>query len=339
LLLSEPSKTCLPDFAPDFGSRIALSLECQLPDTAMTMHPSDSSAIGRSSHAGTHENDRDGLGQLLRRARERRGLTLEQISNETKIPRRHLEALERDNLAVVPCGFYRRAEVRAYARAVNLDQNLALAQLERVALEPPVPVKAVPQAPRTQERMLSPRRLAIVLGVVVVAAVLGRATGGREQDLDGDADHHRAAGSLPRSRPPVLDAPRDAVIGLSQRAPLDQAAPPSAPSRSALAAATEPAGARSSAASKGEVATTPGEVEARATPGPVTGLVVATQPAGARVTVDGIGWGNAPVTIRYLPAGTKRIRVSKEGYATEERVVSLTEGHLRTLDIRLRSTP
>jgi hypothetical protein len=55
--------------------------------------------------------------------------------------------------------------------------------------------------------------------------------------------------------------------------------------------------------------------------------------------VDGIGWGNAPVAIRYLPAGTKRIRVSKEGYATEERVVSLTEGHLRMLDIRLRSAP
>jgi cytoskeletal protein RodZ len=305
----------------------------------MTMRPSESSATGRSTHTRAHENDRDGLGQLLRRARERRGLTLEQISNETKIPRRHLEALERDNLAVVPCGFYQRAEVRAYARAVNLDQNLALAQLERVALEPPVAVNAVPQARRIPERMLSPRRLAIVLGVVVVAAVLGRATGGREQDLDRDADDHGAADSLQRSRPPVLDALRDAVIGLPQRAPLDRVAPPSAPSEGAMAVATEPTGAGGSAASKTGSGATPSQAEARASADSLTELVVTTQPAGARVTVDGIGWGSAPVTIRYLPAGNKRVRVSKEGYATEEQVVSLAEGHLTMLDIRLRSAP
>ena len=264
--------------------------------------------------------NRDGLGALLRRARERRGLTLEQVANETKIPQRHLEALERDSLAAVPGGFYRRAEVRAYARAVNLDQNLALARLER-GLEPPVAVEAVPEAPRTEERMLSRRRLLIAIGVVVAAAVFGRATGGRQQDLDGDADG------------------RSGVVDLSQRPQLDQAAPPPARSTGPLAAATEPAGARASAASKGEVAVPPTQVEARASADSVTELVVTTQPPGARVTVDGIGWGSAPVTIRYLSAGNKRIRVSKEGYAIEERVVSLTEGHLRMLDIRLRSGP
>src|SRR5215813_8092013 len=70
-----------------------------------------------------------GLGELLRGAREARGLTLQQISFETKIPQRHLEALEHDNLGVSPGGFYQRAAVRAYARAVRLDQHLALAQL------------------------------------------------------------------------------------------------------------------------------------------------------------------------------------------------------------------
>jgi cytoskeletal protein RodZ len=299
---------------------------------------SDSSATGRSSHARA-ENDHEGLGELLRRARERRGLTLEQISNETKIPQRHLEALERDNLAAVPSGFYRRAEVRTYARAVNLDQNLALALLER-ALEPPRAVEAVRETPRTEERMLSPRRLLIVIGVVVVAAVFGRATGGRQQDLDGDADGHSATNALQHNIPPVRETPRDAVVDLSQRIQLDQAAPPSTRSRGAPAAATEqPAGARTSAALTGGIAVPPAQGEARAPADSVTELVVTTQPAGARVTVDGVGWGSAPVTIRYLPAGNKRIRVSKEGYATEERMVSLAEGHLRMLDIRLRSAP
>jgi hypothetical protein len=50
-------------------------------------------------------------------------------------------------------------------------------------------------------------------------------------------------------------------------------------------------------------------------------LVVSTDPPGARVTVNGIGYGVTPVTIRYLPFGDARIRVSHEGYSTEEHVV------------------
>jgi cytoskeletal protein RodZ len=264
---------------------------------------------GRALHAPTHKHDHAGLGELLRRARERRGLTLEQISNETKIPQRHLEALERDNLAAVPGGFYRRAEIRTYARAVNLDQNLALAELER-ALEPPgVPREVLPQTPGTEAPMLSRTRLLIAIGVVVAAAVLGRGTGGREPAL------------------------------ASQPTQGEEVPTPSAPSEGARAVATEPTGAGESAASSGDVARTPTQAGARASADSVTELVVTTDPPGARVTVDGIGWGAAPVTIRYLPAGDKRIRVSKEGYVTEERVMALAEGHLRPVDIRLRSAP
>ena len=87
-----------------------------------------------------------GLGELLRSARARRGLALQQVSNETKIPRRYLEALEQDRLEALPGGLYRRAHVRAYAQAVQLDPGL-LAQLER-DLKASVPIEAVPERPR-----------------------------------------------------------------------------------------------------------------------------------------------------------------------------------------------
>jgi cytoskeletal protein RodZ len=74
------------------------------------------------------------FGDFLRHAREQRGLTLQQIARETRIPWRHLDALEHGDLAAVPSGMYRRAEIRAYADAVGLDRGLALAQLEH-ALE------------------------------------------------------------------------------------------------------------------------------------------------------------------------------------------------------------
>ena len=38
------------------------------------------------------------LGELLRRAREARGLTLRRVEADTKIRRSHLDALERDDL-------------------------------------------------------------------------------------------------------------------------------------------------------------------------------------------------------------------------------------------------
>jgi hypothetical protein len=65
---------------------------------------------------------------------------------------------------------------------------------------------------------------------------------------------------------------------------------------------------------------------------------VTTQPPGARVTVNGIAWGLTPVTIRYLPSGDKRIRVSLPGYETEDRVVHLGAGPLAA-GFALRTAP
>jgi len=51
----------------------------------------------------------------------------------------------------------------------------------------------------------------------------------------------------------------------------------------------------------------------------ITELEVVPEPAGARVVVDGIGRGTTPLTIRYLSAGEKRVRVLKDGFSAEER--------------------
>jgi hypothetical protein len=45
------------------------------------------------------------------------------------------------------------------------------------------------------------------------------------------------------------------------------------------------------------------------------------------------------VTIPYLPPGDKRIRVSKEGYAAQERVLHIAEGRQHSLDVRLDGAP
>ncbi len=61
------------------------------------------------------------FGARLREARERRGLSLREIADATKISARSLEALERNDIARLPGGIFSRAFVRAYAVHVGLD--------------------------------------------------------------------------------------------------------------------------------------------------------------------------------------------------------------------------
>jgi cytoskeleton protein RodZ len=57
----------------------------------------------------------------LREAREKRGVSLRQIANSTRISVMSLEALERSDLSRLPGGIFTRAFIRAYAQEVGLD--------------------------------------------------------------------------------------------------------------------------------------------------------------------------------------------------------------------------
>lgn len=66
--------------------------------------------------------DRAGdFGAKLRAARERKGISLRQIANKTKISIAALEALERNDISRLPGGIFSRAFVRSYAVEVGLD--------------------------------------------------------------------------------------------------------------------------------------------------------------------------------------------------------------------------
>src|SRR5213078_1926097 len=67
-----------------------------------------------------------GLGGKLRDARERRGVSLRQIANATKISVGVLEALERNDIAKLPGGIFGRAFVRSYAIEVGLDPEATI---------------------------------------------------------------------------------------------------------------------------------------------------------------------------------------------------------------------
>jgi cytoskeletal protein RodZ len=67
------------------------------------------------------------FGTSLRQAREKRGISLQQVSITTKISARVLDALERNDPSKLPGGIFSRAFVRSYAREVGLEPELAVA--------------------------------------------------------------------------------------------------------------------------------------------------------------------------------------------------------------------
>jgi cytoskeleton protein RodZ len=72
------------------------------------------------------ERTSGGFGGKLRDARERRGISLRQIANATKISMTALEALERNDISRLPGGIFSRAFVRSYAIEVGLDPDATI---------------------------------------------------------------------------------------------------------------------------------------------------------------------------------------------------------------------
>src|SRR5579871_2287490 len=88
------------------------------------------------------------IGDRLRSERLKCGLGLDRISQETKIPKRYLEAIEQEQFEKLPGQVFLINFVRQYARALGLDEPQVIAQL-RAEQEPPAPAPA-PELPRSQ---------------------------------------------------------------------------------------------------------------------------------------------------------------------------------------------
>jgi cytoskeletal protein RodZ len=252
------------------------------------------------------------FGEFLRDARERRGLTLQQIAHETRIPWRHLDALEHGNLDAVPTGVYRRAEIRAYADAVGLDRTLALTQFEHAIESSTEQPRGTSAAREPDSRARTSWAAFGAIGVVAAATMF--------------------AVSLWKGERPAALALEPRVIATPSA---QTAAPPVAPSAVTSAPAeSSPAPAPASAPVVVKPAAVTAAPAASVVPAPMAALTITSDPSGARVMVDGIGRGSTPLTLHNLTAGSRRVRVIKDGFLSQEHDVRLGTRPL-TLDVRL----
>lgn len=66
------------------------------------------------------------LGEELRQAREKRGISLRQIADATHIGVRFLQAIEEDDYKILPGGIFNRAFVKSFAKYIGVDEQYAL---------------------------------------------------------------------------------------------------------------------------------------------------------------------------------------------------------------------
>lgn len=111
------------------------------------------------------------LGALLHEARVAKGLSLEDLEDETKIKHRYLESLEDGEFDSIPGEVYLRGFLRSYARAVDLDPGEVITQYEYF-LDPPAPIERGKARKKKAQQRRKQRLYAGIIALLAVIALL-----------------------------------------------------------------------------------------------------------------------------------------------------------------------
>lgn len=120
------------------------------------------------------------MGEQLRRAREAKGLTVQQIAEETKLKLVQIEALESGDYSAFPAMVYARGSIKSYADVVKIDPTPLLEQLKE-ELQGKTGDVSEPYSDGLGEDSLFWRLLMAVktiMPLVIIALVLGGAVVG-----------------------------------------------------------------------------------------------------------------------------------------------------------------
>jgi cytoskeletal protein RodZ len=178
------------------------------------------------------------FGENLKREREMRGVTLDEITAATRIATRFLQAIENEQWDQLPGGVFNRGFVRAVARYLGLDEeNIVAEYASAVGDRPGVPVWT--GSPPTVTRDQSP--LAWVLAAVVALVLAMGAWFGVRRIFALRASRHTMQVASPSAPPspelPLLPSATEPVPYSAESAPHSPSDPSALP-RSADSAST-----------------------------------------------------------------------------------------------------
>lgn len=109
------------------------------------------------------------LGEELKRRREALGISLREISDETRIGVRFLKAIELNQYSVLPGGIFNRSFIRAFARHVSFSEEEALHLYSRHVRSSDFDEELAPagrSAPRAKTFQLSSTGIVVTVGAI-----------------------------------------------------------------------------------------------------------------------------------------------------------------------------
>lgn len=157
------------------------------------------------------ENGAKRTGAMLAEARAANGLELVDIARETRVPLRHLKALEADSHEELPALPYAIGFVKSFARAVGLDPELVANQFRtETSKSAHVPTPASLAA--LDERRLPSQALVFGSVAVVVAIIAGlSAWGAGAFDPPVDAPEVAVVATEPQTETPAPVSPGEVM--------------------------------------------------------------------------------------------------------------------------------
>jgi cytoskeleton protein RodZ len=136
----------------------------------------------------------ESVGHKLREARTRLGLTLEQVSADTRIALKNLRAIESDDLSSINSPFFYRSYVRQFASVVKLDYETIASAVQQAAGTMPEPVlPGQEDAPVIHVRPMRPKRggnLRWLRSLMSLSLVMAACTGAYALWEKSDGDWH-----------------------------------------------------------------------------------------------------------------------------------------------------
>jgi cytoskeletal protein RodZ len=112
------------------------------------------------------------FGEHLKREREMRGVSLEEIAAATRISTRFLEAIENERWDQLPGGVFNRGFIRSIARFLGLDEDSLVAEYS-LGTKDHAEIRSAAERPTEIPRNWLPAVVAIIAIVVIVLAVVG----------------------------------------------------------------------------------------------------------------------------------------------------------------------
>ena len=151
-----------------------------------------------------------GVGELLRRRRTERGITLSDAERDTRINRTYLQALEAERWDALPAPVYTRGFLRSYGRHLELDAEELVSMLP-MELPRPRGLEPLPGLRRSHASLGLDVPRVLVVTLVVVAAAIAVAVAVIQFRAAGGEGEGAPAESAPAATPAATPDP-DATV-------------------------------------------------------------------------------------------------------------------------------